>query len=395
MRDDPIVIVAAKRTPMGNYNGVFKDIPAPQLGSYAISALFNDAIFPEKKADVVYMGCVLSAGLGQAPARQAALKSDLPSSVPCVTINKMCGSGMQAVMLACRDIETNNAATAIAGGMENMSRAPFLLQGARTGLRMGSQTLIDHMMLDGLTNAYPPYLSMGVIAETCAIENKITRAHQDAFAINSIKRAAHATKSGFFKDEITSIAIPDKKGNVITVTEDEGIQKADIEKLPKLKPAFTENGTITAANASSISDGAAAMMLMRLSTAKKFNLTPVAKIMGDATVAVAPEQFPMAPIIAIEKLLIKINWEIDSIDLFEINEAFAVVPLVTMKSLAIPLEKINVHGGACILGHPIGASGARILVTLIHALKQQNKQRGIAAICIGGGEATAMAIEIA
>lgn len=394
MSDDPIVIVAAKRTPMGNYNGVFKDISTPQLGSYAISALFDDALFPEKKIDAVYMGCVLSAGLGQAPARQAALGSDLSTSTPCVTINKMCGSGMQAVMLACREIQTNNADVAIAGGMENMSRAPFLLSGARAGLRMGSQTMLDHMMLDGLTNAYPPYLSMGAIAETCAIDNKITRAQQDAFAIASIKRATDATKSGFFKGEITSIAIPDKKGNVTMVTEDEGIQKADIEKLTKLKPAFSENGTITAANASSISDGAAALMLMRLSKAQALNIKPLAKIIGDATAALAPEQFPMAPISAIEKLLTKINWKIDSVDLFEINEAFAVVALVTMKTLAIPFEKINVHGGACILGHPIGASGARILVTLIHALKQQQKKRGVAAICIGGGEATAIAIEI-
>ena len=379
---------------MGNFNGIFKDIAAPQLGSYAISALFDDVILPEKKIDAVYMGCVLSAGLGQAPARQAALGSDLPTSTPCTTVNKMCGSGMQSVMIAYHEIQSKNAEIIIAGGMENMSRAPYLLQGARVGLRMGSQTMEDHMQLDGLINAYDTHLSMGAIAENCAKEFHITREQQDAFAIASINRATAATKLGFFKDEITSIAIPDKKGNVIMVTEDEGIQKANPEKIPQLKPAFTIEGTITAANASSISDGAAALMLMPLSKAKELNIKPLAHIIGDATVALAPERFPTAPIVAIEQLLAKIKWKIDDVDLFEINEAFAVVTLAAMKKLSIPFDKINVHGGACILGHPIGASGARILVTLIHALKQKNKKRGVAALCIGGGEATAMAIEV-
>jgi len=391
---DPIVIVSAKRTPMGNFNGIFKDISAPQLGSYAISAALDN--FPEhkNKIDQVYMGCVLSAGLGQAPARQAALGSDLPISTPCTTINKMCGSGMKTVMMAHHEIQSHNAEIIIAGGMENMSRAPYLLLGARTGLRMGSQTLEDHMLLDGLLNAYAERLSMGVLAENCAKEFNLTREQQDAFAIASINRAIQATTSGFFKNEITSIAIPDKKNNVIMITEDEGIQKANVEKIPQLKPAFVKEGTITAANSSSISDGAAALVLMRLSHAQKLKLTPLAKIIADHTVAQAPEWFSTAPIAAIEQLLAKISLTVADIDLFEINEAFAVVTLASMKALSLPFEKVNVHGGACILGHPIGASGARILVTLIHALKQHNKKRGVAALCIGGGEATAMAIEI-
>ena len=394
MSADPIVIVAAKRTPMGNYNGVFKTIPTPQLGTYAIAALLDSVILPEKKVDAVYIGCVLSAGLGQAPARQAALGSNLPFSTPCTTINKMCGSGMQSILLGCRDIQSHHADIVIAGGMENMSRAPFLLQNARIGLRMGTHELMDHMQLDGLINAYPPHLSMGAIAENCALDYKITRAQQDAFAIASIQRATQATHAGFFKDEITPITVSDKKGNITTITEDEGIQKANIEKIAHLKPAFLENGSITAANASSISDGAAALMLMRLSKANKLNIKPIAQIIGDASIAQAPEQFPTAPIAAIKKLFEKIKWTTEDVDLFEINEAFAVVTLATMKTLGIPFEKVNVHGGACILGHPIGASGARILVTLIHALKQQKKKRGVAAICIGGGEAIAIAITL-
>src|SRR3990167_3651078 len=386
------VIAAAKRTPMGNFNGVFKDITSPQLGSYAISALFYDVSL-KNKIDAAYMGCVLSAGLGQAPTRQAALGANISTTTPCTTINKMCGSGMQTVMIAHHEIQNKNAEIIIAGGMENMSRAPYLLQGARIGLRMGEQTMQDHMQIDGLINAYGEHLSMGAIAEKCAFENHITREEQDAFAINSINRAIQATKKGYFKDEISPISIRDKKGEII-ICEDEGIQKANPEKIPQLKPAFTKDGTITAANASSISDGAAALLLMSESAANQHKIKPLAKIIGDANVALAPEQFPIAPIFAIEKLLQKINWTINDVDLFEINEAFSVVTLITMKKLSIPIEKINVHGGACILGHPIGASGARILVTLIHALKQQNKKRGVAAICIGGGEATAIGIEI-
>ncbi|OGT43689.1 MAG: acetyl-CoA acetyltransferase [Gammaproteobacteria bacterium RIFCSPHIGHO2_12_FULL_40_19] len=394
MQEDPIVIVSAKRTPIGNFNGIFKDIPTPQLGSYAIAAAFENMPEHKDKVDAVYMGCVLSAGLGQAPARQAALAADLSVSVPCTTVNKMCGSGMQSVMQAYHDIQSDHAKMIVAGGMENMSRAPYLLQGARTGLRMGPQTLEDHMLLDGLVNAYGEHLSMGVLAEQCAKEFHITRDHQDAYAVVSINRAIDATKAGVFKTEITSVSLSDKKGNIITIDTDEGIQKVNLEKMPLLKPAFTKDGTITAANSSSISDGAAALILMRLSYATSLGIKPLAKIIADTAIAQVPELFSTAPIAAIEKLLKKAQWAIDTVDLFEINEAFAVVTLAAMKALSLPFDKINIHGGACVLGHPIGASGARILVTLIHALKHYDKKRGIAALCIGGGEATAMAIEM-
>lgn len=389
MSKDSVVIVSAKRTPMGNFNGVFKDLASPQLGGHAI-----ESVSVGVSVDAVIMGCVLSAGLGQAPARQAALHAKLPITTPCTTINKMCGSGMKAVMIASDEIKSGHAEIMIAGGMENMSRAPYLLAGARTGLCVGSQTLEDHMMLDGLMNAYEPHASMGALAENCAKKFNITRELQDAFAVESLRRATHATRSGLFKTEIVPVTIYDKKNNAIIITEDEGIQKGVPEKIPTLKPSFIKDGTITAANASSISDGAAALLLMSQSCAEKLKLKPLAKIVDYCAVAQEPEWFSTAPIIAIEKLLAKINWRADSVDLFEINEAFAVVVLAAIKKLSIPLEKVNVHGGACVLGHPIGASGARILVTLIHALKQQNKKRGVAALCIGGGEATAMAVEI-
>ncbi|MCX7120499.1 MAG: thiolase family protein [Gammaproteobacteria bacterium] len=387
---DPIVIVSAKRTPIGHFNGAFKDTPATALGAKAIAAVIQNTT---DKIDQVIMGCVLPAGLGQAPARQAALGAGMAATTPCTTINKMCGSGMQAVIMAAHEIQSGNADVIVAGGMENMSRSPYLLQGARTGLRMGTQEIADHMLLDGLTNAYDDHLSMGAIAESCAFKFNITREQQDAFALESLARASNATKNGFFQDEITPVAIQDKKNKII-ISKDEGIEKAMPEKIPLLKPAFIKDGSITAANSSSISDGAAALLLMRLSTAQQHQLKPLATILGDAVVAKAPTDFPTAPIDAIKNLLLKINLKISDIDLFEINEAFAVVTLVTMQQLNIPLEKVNVHGGACILGHPIGASGARILVTLIHALKQQNKKRGIATLCIGGGEATAVAIEL-
>lgn len=394
---DPIVIVSAKRTPIGHFNGVFKNIASPQLGAQAISAVVGNRT---DKIDQVIMGCVLSAGLGQAPARQAALAAGLAVTTPCMTINKMCGSGMQAVMSAAHEIESGHAEIIIAGGMENMSRAPFLLQGARTGLRMGTQTMADHMLLDGLTNAYENHLSMGAIAESCAAKFNITREQQDAFALESLKRASIATQNGLFDEEIVSVDISEARAGALAQVEptlisiDEGIQKAMPDKIPRLKPVFIKDGTITAANSSSISDGAAALLLMRLSTAQKYKLKPLAKILGNTTVAKLPTEFPTAPINAIEKLLLKINLKIHDIDLFEINEAFAVVTIAAMQALKIPPERVNIHGGACVLGHPIGASGARIVVTLIHALKQHNKKRGIAALCIGGGEATAMAVEI-
>ena len=390
---DPIVIVSAKRTPIASFNGLYKDIPSPQLGGHAIAAAMEGILPPTEKIDGVIMGCVLSAGLGQAPARQAALSAGLSNVVPCTTINKMCGSGMKAVMMAHREIASNHAEIMIAGGMENMSRAPYVLPGARFGYRIGAQQVEDHMMLDGLINAYGDHLSMGVLAENCAKKFSFTREAQDAFALTSLKRAATATQSGFFKDEIAPITVQDKKGSLI-ISEDEGIQKAMPEKIPQLKPSFVKDGTITAANSSSISDGAAALVLMRLSTAEKLGLTPLAKIVGDHTVAQEPEWFSTAPIFAIEKLMHKIDWSIESVDLFEVNEAFAVVTMAAMQALSIPHEKMNIHRGACVLGHPIGASGARILVTLIHALKKHGKKRGIAALCIGGGEATAMAVEI-
>lgn len=387
-----VVIVDAKRTPMGNFNGALCDIPAPTLGSIVMQSLLSHQ--KNTVVDQVYMGCVLPAGLGQAPARQAALGAKLPLSTPCTTINKMCGSGMQTIILGCRDIQSGAAKTVIAGGMENMSRAPYLLLGARTGLRMGTQTLLDHMLQDGLINAYGDHLSMGELAEDCVKKMKITREEQDAFAIQSIERAIHATQSGFFKNEITPITRTDKKNNTIVISEDEGIQKAQIHKIPQLAPAFVKQGTITAANASSISDGAAAVLLLSADHAEKQGIKPLARIVGDHTIAQAPEWFSTAPIKVIDELLRQLQWKIDDVDLFEINEAFSVVVLAAMKTLSIPHDKINVHGGACILGHPIGASGARIVVTLIHALKQRQKKRGIAAICIGGGEATAIAVEL-
>lgn len=390
---DPIVIVSAKRTPIGHFNGFFKDIPSPQLGGHAIAAAIADVLPLSQKIDSIIMGCVLPAGLGQAPARQAAIFAGLPNTIPCTTINKMCGSGMQAVMMAHREIAAHHAEIMIAGGMENMSRAPYLLPGARFGLRLGAKQIEDHMMLDGLINAYGDHASMGVLAENCVKKFGLTREEQDAFALSSLQRAIKATQAGFFKDEITPIKIPDNNNHVV-VSEDEGIQKGMPEKIPHLKPAFIKDGTITAANSSSISDGASALILMRESRALELKIKPLVKIVADHTVAQASEWFSTAPIAAIEKLMQKINWTVDDVDLFEVNEAFAVVTLAVEKSLHIPHEKMNIHGGACVLGHPIGASGARILVTLIHALKKHGKKRGIAALCIGGGEATAIAVEV-
>ncbi|OGT25958.1 MAG: acetyl-CoA acetyltransferase [Gammaproteobacteria bacterium RIFCSPLOWO2_02_FULL_42_14] len=381
---DAVVIISAKRTPMGNFGGAYKEIAAPLLGAHAIKAVMEETALSAKKIDAVYMGCVLTAGLGQAPARQAAHHAQLSDHTPCVTINKMCGSGMQSVIYAVHEIAAGVADIIIAGGMENMSRAPYLLPGARFGYRFGNAITEDHLLLDGLTNAYDDHLSMGQIAEIAVKKFHFDRKMQDDFAIESIQRAKKATESGLFRDEIAPYLI----------SSDEGIAKANLEKIPQLKPSFAKDGTITAANASSISDGAAALLLMRASIAEKNKLTPIAKIIGDVVVATRSDCFPEAPITAIETLLKKINWTIDTVDLFEINEAFAAVTMAAMKTLSIPHGKVNVHGGACILGHPIGASGARILVTLIHALKQQHKKRGIATICIGGGEAAAIAIEV-
>ncbi len=390
---DPIVIVAAKRTPTGNFNGYFKETSTIELGASAIAgALQQSAIKPDTIHEVM-MGCVLPAGLGQAPARQASIAAGISNNIPCTTINKMCGSGMKSVMLAHDAILAGSGDRLVAGGMENMSRAPYLLPKARFGYRLGHGSVLDHMMLDGLEDAYDKGRAMGYFAEQCANKYHFTREQQDAFALASLTRAKEATKQGYFKDEIAAVTVKTRRGENIIDT-DEGPKTADPNKIPTLKPAFVSEGSVTAANSSSISDGAAALVLMRESQAKKEGCKPLATIIGHYTYAEAPEWFTTAPISAIHGLCNKITWAIKDVDLFEINEAFAVVTMAAMKELQIDHDKVNVNGGACVLGHPIGASGARILVTLLYALQHRHLKRGIAALCIGGGEATAMAIEI-
>jgi acetyl-CoA C-acetyltransferase len=390
---DPIVIVSAMRTPMGNFQGELSSLVASDLGAAAIAAAMKNTSLEKDAIDEVIMGCVLPAGQGQAPARQAALKAGLAQSTPATTINKMCGSGMKAIMQVHDALIANSINIGVAGGMESMSLAPYLLPKARVGYYMGHQKVIDHMFYDGLEDAYSVGKLMGVFAENTAKEYGFDREMQDAFAIESIQRAQKAIEKGYFKDEITAITYPDKNGD-ITIVEDEGPSKANIAKIPTLKPAFAANGTVTAATSSSISDGAAALILMRQATAESLHLKPLARIVAHATHAHAPEWFSTAPVEAIHKVLKKAQWSVADVDLFEINEAFAVVTLVAMKLLQIPHNKVNVHGGACILGHPIGASGARIMTTLIHALKTHHKKRGVGSLCIGGGEATAMAVEL-
>ncbi len=387
-----IVITAAKRTPTGNFNGCFVNTPAPLLGAAVISSMVDQLSLPVEKIDAVYMGCVLSAGIGQAPARQAALAAHLPNRTPCTTINKMCGSGMQTVMMAHDALIAGTSGMIIAGGMENMSRAPYLLMGARQGYRLGHQQVYDHMLLDGLEDAYEKGRHMGYFAEKCALEYRINRESQDNFALSSIERARHAHEKGWFKTEIAPVVAKQKKHSE-TIDTDQGPYSVDILKIPNLPPVFQTDGTITAANASSIADGAAALIMMPAKLANQYGFEPLATIIGYHTHAQEPAQFSTAPIGAVEGLLSKINWTINDVDLFEINEAFAVVTLVAMQQLKISHDRVNVHGGACILGHPIGASGTRIIVTLIHTLRQRQLKRGIAALCIGGGEATAIAIE--
>jgi acetyl-CoA C-acetyltransferase len=389
MSHDPIVIAGAARTPMGGMQGDFKDLAAPQLGATAIAAALTRAGLTPDHIEEVVFGCVLPAGQGQAPARQAALAAGLPLSTGATTVNKMCGSGMKAAMLAHDLILAGSASIAIAGGMESMSNAPYLLDRARNGYRMGHGRIIDHMFLDGLEDAYDKGRLMGTFAEDCAQDYQFTRQAQDDYALSSLARAQHATASGAFAAEITPITT--KTGTVI---QDELPAKARPEKIPTLKPAFREGGTVTAANASAISDGAAALVLMRRSEAEKRGLTPLAAIAGHATHADAPNLFPTAPIGALKKLAERTGWNLKNVDLFEINEAFAVVAMAAMRDLALPHEKVNINGGACALGHPIGASGARIIVTLLAALRAHNLRRGIATLCIGGGEATAMAVEL-
>ncbi|MBD9601206.1 acetyl-CoA C-acyltransferase [Pseudomonas sp. PDM10] len=390
--NDPIVIVSAVRTPMGGFQGELKSLTAPQLGAAAIRAAVERAGVAPDSVEEVLFGCVLSAGLGQAPARQAALGAGLDKSTRCTTLNKMCGSGMEAAILAHDMLVAGSADVVVAGGMESMSNAPYLLDRARSGYRMGHGRVLDHMFLDGLEDAYDKGRLMGTYAEDCAETNGFTREAQDAFAIASTTRAQQAINDGSFKDEIVPLTVTVGKEQVL-ISNDEQPPKAKLDKIASLKPAFRDGGTVTAANSSSISDGAAALVLMRRSEAEKRGLKPLAVIHGHAAFADTPGLFPVAPVGAIEKLMKKTGWSLDDVDLVEVNEAFAVVSLVTMTKLEIPHEKINVHGGACALGHPIGASGARILVTLLSALRQKGLKRGVAAICIGGGEATAMAVE--
>ncbi|HBM66071.1 MAG TPA: acetyl-CoA C-acetyltransferase [Pseudomonas sp.] len=392
LANDPIVIVSAVRTPMGGLQGDLKSLTAPQLGSAAIRAAVERAGIDAACVEQVLFGCVLPAGQGQAPARQAALGAGLNKHTTCTTLNKMCGSGMQAAIMAHDLLLAGTADVVVAGGMESMTNAPYLLDKARGGYRMGHGKIIDHMFMDGLEDAYDKGRLMGTFAEDCAQANAFSREAQDQFAIASLTRAQEAISSGRFAAEIVPVEVTEGKEKRV-IKDDEQPPKARLDKIAQLKPAFREGGTVTAANASSISDGAAALVLMRRSEADKRGLKPLAVIHGHAAFADTPALFPTAPIGAIDKLMKRTGWNLAEVDLFEINEAFAVVTLAAMKHLDLPHDKVNIHGGACALGHPIGASGARILVTLLSALRQNNLRRGVAAICIGGGEATAMAVE--
>jgi len=394
MNTDPIVIVSAARTPMGGFQGELKGFAAPELGAAAIRAAVERAKLKPEDVQEVIMGCVLPAGQGQAPARQASLGAGLPLAAGCTTVNKMCGSGMKAAMFAHDELLAGSVEVIVAGGMESMTNAPYLLPKARAGLRMGHGQVIDHMFYDGLEDAYDKGRLMGSFAEDCAQKYKFTREAQDAFAIASLQRAQKANKEGWFAWETTPLAIKAGKDEKFIETDEQPF-KANLEKIPTLKPAFRKDGTVTAANSSSISDGAAALVLMRRSLAAKRGLAPLATIVGHTTHAQEPGWFTTAPVGAMKKLLERTGWSAGQVDLYEVNEAFAVVAMAAMQELGLPHEKVNVHGGACALGHPIGASGARILVTLIGALRKYGGKRGVASLCIGGGEATAMAIELA
>lgn len=389
---DPVVIVGSARTAMGGFQGDFKDVGAVTLGAAAVGAALDRAGVAKDQVDEVILGCVLPAGLGQAPARQAALAAGLSRSVTATTVNKMCGSGMKAAMLAYDQLLAGSADVIVAGGMESMSNAPYLLPKARAGYRMGHGQVLDHMFLDGLEDAYDKGRLMGTFAEDCAEAYQFSREAQDAYAIASLTRAQRAIAEGGFEAEVTPVSVPAGKSER-TIMTDEQPPKARLDKIPGLKPAFRSGGTVTAANSSSISDGAAALLLMRRSQAEKRGLKPLAAIVGHASYAQAPNLFPTAPIGAMQKLSQRTGWSLDDVDLFEINEAFAVVPMAAMRDLGLPADKVNVHGGACALGHPIGASGARILVTLLAALQRYDLRRGMASVCIGGGEATAIGLE--
>ncbi len=387
-----IWIVSAARTPMGSFMGALAKQTAPQLGSVAIREALRRANLKGADVSEVYMGCVLTTALGQAPARQAALGADIPNTVPCTTVGKVCGSGLKSVMLGAHAIACGDADIVVAGGMESMSNAPYSLPKAREGYRLGDGKIVDVMVKDGLWDVYNDF-HMGNCAELCAKEMNISREAQDAHAKESYERAQKAIADGSFKDEIVSVEIPGRKGQVTVVSEDEEPGRVKFEKIPTLKPVFDKNGTVTAANASSINDGAAAVVLMAADVAKEKGITPLAKISGQAQAAQAPEWFTTAPALAIEKLFEKLNWSADSVDLYEINEAFSVVALANNQKLHLNDEKVNVHGGAVGLGHPIGASGARVLVTLLYAMKKREAKTGIASLCLGGGEAVALGVE--
>ena len=390
---DSIVILGAARTPMGAFQGDFTSLAAHDLGGAAIkAAIERSGVAPEKIDEVLFGNCLM-AGQGQAPARQAGFKGGLPASTGAVTLSKMCGSGMEATMLAHDQLVAGSREVMVSGGMESMTNAPHLLLKGRGGIRIGHDRVMDHMMLDGLEDAYEPGRSMGTFGEDCAAKYSFTRAQQDEFATTSVKRAKAATESGAFAQEITPVTVKSRSGEVV-VSIDEGPGKVKLDKIASLKPAFKKDGTITAASSSSINDGAAALVLSRESTAKALGATPIARIVGHATFAQAPEWFSTAPVGAVNKLLKKIGWSVKDVDLWEVNEAFAVVPMALMKELDLSHDIVNVNGGACALGHPIGASGARIIVTLIYALQARGLKKGVATLCIGGGEGTALAIEL-
>ncbi|MGE0283772.1 MAG: acetyl-CoA C-acyltransferase [Rhizobiaceae bacterium] len=385
MSADPIVIASAARTPMGGLQGAFAKVTSPALGAAAVKEALKRSGLGADQVDEVIMGCVLPAGLGQAPARQAALGAGLPQSVPCVTVNKMCGSGMKAAMLAYDQVAAGSANIVVAGGMESMTNAPYLLEKARAGYRLGHGKIIDHMFLDGLEDAYDKGRLMGTFAEDTAQHYQFTRQAQDDYAIASLNRALKAIADGKFREEIVAVE---------GIADDEQPAKAKPDKIPQLKPAFRDGGTVTAANSSSISDGGAALIVTRMSTAEKTGVKPLAVIKGHASFAQAPAWFTTAPVFAMQKLLDKLNWKTGDVDLYEVNEAFAVVAMAAMRELDLPHDKVNVNGGACALGHPIGCSGARIMVTLLSALEDRGLKRGVASLCIGGGEATAVAVEL-
>lgn len=389
---DPVVIVSAKRTPLGGFQGSLSSVSAPELGAVAIKSAIESAGITGTDIDEVIMGCVLPAGLGQAPARQAAIKAGVQLSAGATTINKVCGSGMKAAMMANDFIQAGSINVAVVGGFESMTNAPYMLPNARGGMRMGHGKAMDHMFLDGLEDAYQGK-AMGCFAQDTANEFKFTRESLDEYAIRSLTRAQEAIASGRFDNEIAPVTYSTRKGDV-TVSVDEQPGAARIDKIPTLRPAFAKDGTITAANSSSISDGAAALVMMKMSEAQKRGLTPLAKVVSHATNSIEPEKFTTAPIGAMESALEKAGWSTSDVDLFEINEAFAMVTMAAMKEMSLPAEKVNVHGGACALGHPLGASGARIIVTLLHALQNKGLKKGLASLCIGGGEATAITVEM-